>query len=924
MQRSLVVATLVYLGMALSLSGCDLGGLSGAEHYQRATQYYADGEINASIIELKNALQLDPDFADARWLLGDIYLKLGNGSAALKELLRAQRAGYAGAELEHKLLQAYLLNDDYDAVLAATPDIDSGAKDPRLVALRAEALLGKNEVEAAIVHFERAIELDLNTVHAHLGLARVALVQRRLDDARTHLDGAEAIDAENIHLWLLRGELRLAARNPESAEAAYRRSAEILRQNPYATLGIARALLAQGKTDEALVPLSELRTRYPNLIAGKYLAALAEFQQQKLEQARDLLLDILRNTPNHPHTLLLLGNVSLSQKLYEQSEEFITRFNAIVPGYAPALRMLAAVQIQRNKASEAIATLESLDNDATNAQHLALLGSAHLRQGNLSEGTELLEQAAEKADHPAGIRTQLALGYLAAGNTERAISELEGVLQLDESIVQADIVLIFTYLRESQFDKALAAATVLKEKQPDSPIAFSLIGTAYVGKGDRAAAREHFERAVEIRSQFTPAMVSLANLDYDDGNVDAARIRLEQVIGYDETNLHALIVLARLAATREEFELAMDYLQRARGGHPIAALPRVMLAEHYLMRNDAANALALATEAIELAPDLPEAMLALGQAQTASRQYVDAVATLERLTAAVPDSAEIRYRLGLAQMETREFDAARQSFDTALSIKSDDLRMLSARTMIDIRTGDVGAARARIEEIRSAYPDAAAADALSGDVHVHEKNHAAATAAYEQAFAKAPSSPLALKLFDARMNAGQKQLAMRELETWLQQNPTDFNAAFSLARAVMADQRFADATARYEALAQQAPKNFMVLNDLAWLYQQQHDDKALGVAESAYALAPNRPDVLDTYGWILVELKQVERGLGLLARAVETAPGIADIRYHYASALAKTGDREHATAQLQQALATTGGFTERKKAEALLEELQNP
>ena len=59
----------------------------------KARDSFAKGDIKAAGIELKNALQKDPGNAEARLLLGELYLKLGNGLAAEKEFRRAQELG---------------------------------------------------------------------------------------------------------------------------------------------------------------------------------------------------------------------------------------------------------------------------------------------------------------------------------------------------------------------------------------------------------------------------------------------------------------------------------------------------------------------------------------------------------------------------------------------------------------------------------------------------------------------------------------------------------------------------------------------------------------------------------------------------------------------------------------------------------------
>ena len=51
------------------------------EFFQGAKKYLKDGDANAAVMQLKNALQNDRNHIRARKLLGEIYLQVGNGPA---------------------------------------------------------------------------------------------------------------------------------------------------------------------------------------------------------------------------------------------------------------------------------------------------------------------------------------------------------------------------------------------------------------------------------------------------------------------------------------------------------------------------------------------------------------------------------------------------------------------------------------------------------------------------------------------------------------------------------------------------------------------------------------------------------------------------------------------------------------------------
>src|SRR5262249_45420226 len=111
------------------------------------------------------------------------------------------------------------------------------------------------------------------------------------------------------------------------------------------------------------------------------------------------------------------------------------------------------------------------------------------------------------------------------------------------------------------------------------------------------------------------------------------------------------------------------------------------------------------------------------------------------------------------------------------------------------------------------------------------------------------------------------------------------------------------------------------LNNLAWVYYKTKDRRALETAERASKLEPENGAIADTFGWLLVQEGQVQRGLELLRKAEKQAPSIPDIRYHLAVALAKTGAREEARSTLAALLSSGQKFEEIVEAKQLLQEL---
>jgi Flp pilus assembly protein TadD len=114
--------------------------------------------------------------------------------------------------------------------------------------------------------------------------------------------------------------------------------------------------------------------------------------------------------------------------------------------------------------------------------------------------------------------------------------------------------------------------------------------------------------------------------------------------------------------------------------------------------------------------------------------------------------------------------------------------------------------------------------------------------------------------------------------------------------------------------------NVNVLNNLAWLSHEAGNPEAIKYAERAHELAPNRPEITDTLGWLLVEHGEVSRGLVLLQEAAVKAPHMPEIRYHMVVALDKAGRRDEARKELDRLIESGKTFPELDEARALREQ----
>lgn len=904
-KHSIVLSIVLAFFSSITLFGCDgTSNLTEQEHIQRAKDSEDKGNLRQSVIELKNAIQKNPDSAQARLLLGQLYLRLGRGDEAEKELLQAERLGVSPELIKLDLGKAWLLMGAYQRLLdTLIPTTRTAARNrAAFLQMRGDALLGLRKFEEGCNQYQGSHLAEPGYVPAYWGLANCALARGDLAGAREMLDEALKIDDANAESWLALGDLERLSDNPAGAVDAYSRA---LKHDPashaaWFRRGQLRASI--GELAGARADLAGLRKVAPQHYGVPFLEGLLHYAEGKADPALESVQASLKINPDHLSGQLLLALVQYDRKSYEQAAKTLSQYLAKAPGHLAARKLLAATHLKLNQPEHASNLLKPyISSGKADAQILALAGEALLREEDPSSAKDLFQKAAELAPTSAAFRTRLAMSRLAAGEEVAAIQELEASSAMSGKDYRADIALAYHFLAERQFDKALAAIAVLEKKLPDSPGPYNLKGMAYAEKGDYAQARKNFERALALHPTLVSAAVRLAAIDLRENDLPAARGRYQAILEKDRNNIPAMIGLAELAMTEKKESAYLAWLERAAKVSPAAFSPRLYMADYYLGKNLPRKALAIAHEAAAARPNSPEALTLLGRIQLAAGEKQNALGTYTKLANTMPKSAAAQYDLAKAHAAMGNEKATRLALRKALDLKPDHIEALAVLAKLEARTGNPAEASRLARQLQTRSPQSPLGFDLEGDALMAAKRYAEAAAAYEKALSNGEDSRLIIKRHQAMLQSGDGKRADRTILGWLEQTPQDQISRAYLAESYMLRRLNQQAIAQYQTLQSAAPDNSMILNNLAVLYQKEKDPRALAVAEKAYALAPEKADHADTLGWILVEQGKSARGLELIEKAAGLEPKNPEVRVHLAYALARTDQTKRAREEIARA-----------------------
>lgn len=638
-----------------------------------------------------------------------------------------------------------------------------------------------------------------------------------------------------------------------------------------------------------------------------------ELSQQHYDQAVEAFDQLLKNYSSSKHAELAMLNraqaLYLSKKYAPSAhgcEDYLAKYSQGT-GRADALYFLALSQRAQNQNDAAVSTLSQLTEKFPDSAHqvdaLLLSGQSLEAMGKtdraidayehmlsaapeprkpdalLSLGVALYksgkyEQAAEQlsrlisdfphSEHAKPARLQLGLAQLAAGQTSRARSTLNDVINDDPQrageakygLAQCDIA-----------DKRYQAAAdrleqLLSSTPPPSNIAQITLDHAIclmeLGKFQPAAdelqnLRDHYANSPQVSEAAYRQAFCLHQLGkYQQSHElcqDVAKLSARDFASANaELDAENLFLLAKYPEAKKQFAQLASSVKDGRsrlrfifrqgqcdyfsGNFPEAGKTLGTIASDSQIESDA---------------DLRQLNLLLGDALLQQGKYADAMAPLERYSQTPQaDRSQAQYKLGTALLHVNKTDQAHQAFVQATEGSSDSpwvQRAWFERGQLDLKDNRFDSAAEAFRHVLSAIagPEVEApAQYQLGWAKFESKRYGEAANAWKELAGKYPSDKLAA---DALFHEGvalreAKQLpeAVEVLQRYASSHPDapDAIKARQLAAACLRDLGKNDESrSLLESIASQARGDTAdsVLYDLAW---SQRDAKQNSAAQGTY------------------------------------------------------------------------------------------
>lgn len=621
--------------MTMAAAACSNGEARKVSYFERGEKYFAEQNYDKARIEARNALQIDPNYVEARFLAGRVAEKKGEvreAAGSYQAVLDANpQFNAARAALARLYLFGGLADKSLELVAAGLGDDPQNAA---LLTVRGAVQAQKGHVVAAVEDAEAAAKIAPNDEFTISLLASLYKQSARLDKAIEVVNQGLQHSPDNVDLRVVLADLEA---NRENFTAVEQQLKQVVELEPGKVTNYARLAsfyLSRKDLPKAESTWREAMAALPDNTDTR-LALLDLIWSQRGEAAGLAeMRTLLAKDDDNAELKLAIGGYLERQHKPEQAEQLyqqVTKAAGKEPAGLSARSRLASLYLKRNDATRAQALLaEVLEENPRDNDALILRANIALQRGDTS--TAITDLRAVLRDQPTATPVLRALAQAHLQNNEVALAEetLRSALQNNPGEMPTRKALAQLLLQQGKADQARQVLDPVAGVQglSDDPELLDAQFKAQFASNDLVAAQQTAERAQQLRPKAAMGWYFAGLVAEAQKNLDLAR---------------------------KNYETALELQPQV--GEPLTALVRLDLAA-----KQADRALARLTKAIERTPDNAFAYNLRGELLVAKRQPGAAVQAFEKTIELAPGWWTPYRGLAMAQISQQQHDAAIAAF----------------------------------------------------------------------------------------------------------------------------------------------------------------------------------------------------------------------------------------------------------------------
>tara|TARA_B100000929_G_scaffold193206_1_gene153174 strand:- start:2085 stop:4733 length:2649 start_codon:yes stop_codon:yes gene_type:complete len=862
--------------LIIALTAC--GEKSFESHVSEAKMLIEKGNYKAAIVEIKSAVQQQPDNAEIRLLLAGSYMANGQMASAEKELRTALELG-ANQDIEGDLVRAIYLQDKLEDTIAFenSKSLSKEVK-TKIAVLKSLAHLRTGDSEGSLSEVHQALKLEDNTKYYLLAKA-IKTANTDINSALQQVDTLLITSPSFAEALFAKGLFASAQKQYQAAVEAMELYVDLIPSSNVVRLYLADALTKNGQFEDAEKQANIILEKSMEQAFANQIKGIAKFQERDFEKALFHIEKAIQNGINSNSNRLIAGLSAFQLQKYEQAHNRLSAIDESLSPEHPARKILYLIQVQLGYTLEANNTLAEIENlSSKDAELLAEASYELIKVGDTQAAMSSLSRLEEVSDENA--ISMMRLGALKMTiNDISGVTDLEQAVELDSNLPQAKLALAAAYVQTQNYDKALDLAKTWINDHPKQATGYNLVGLIHSLSGNEEESSKAYQQALSIDPNNSASLLFFAALAERDGSFGNAQKNLKKVLSIRPTYLPALKLNYRVSShlndTADAIEAIENATQELSNSHEHATL----LARAYYSEGRYMDSIQTLESIDKGNSSLDKRFwITLAYSHLRNGNPEKAITTIDTWSKLAPKKeATWLHKIQLEENLQRYKDAISTAKNGLIhNPESIKLRLVEANLLAI--TNLAKQAQSSLDQLPSKAKELPFFKYIQGHIYALSEKHKKALPLLLERYNAAPVLQNAKLVFVTYKALNKPAEAFNFFEKHIMNNPNDTSARLILSNEYLGiDPK--KAIPHYNAILEGNEKNLIALNNLAYLYHQKGSlNIADGFAERALKLAPEDPNILETAASIKISRGEKEVALALLQKAIAIAPANTDLK----------------------------------------------
>lgn len=707
-------------------------------------------------------------------------------------------------------------------------------------------------------------------------------------------------------------------------EAYYRLGLTELKLSSYGNAAhmLRRAVELQPANADAITKLADLYV----------LSAYSDHQHaaQPAKDARELADKLVQLDPKSYDGHRLLAQLALIDGKPQDAIDQFALANAAKPNTPSLVTMYFEALVKNNQFPEAEKLAQNLiASDKTYAPIYNALYMQYMRQKNSEAADRLLKLKLENNPTKGAFVLELAQHYYITNRRP----EMDAIMQRlnDEKVFPEGHLLAgdFYFFRVHELDHAQDQYEAGVRDLPKEKVTYQKrLVELFANQTARSReANQLLATILKENPKDNDAIAMRAALQLQTGNLDQISLAandLQALVTKSPKNHLLRFNLARALAAKGQIDAARLQLEEAVKLRPDFLMARQLLSRIYAVKGDYGSALKAAEEILAQDPNNLAAHLLRSSALLRLGDKDKARAELAFITRTYPDNPEARWQVGLIAYQEKNYKEAEEIFSDLYKKNPNDARSLAGLTDVLASENRINDAIADAQKAVDREPNRRDLRIFLANLELRAEHFDDALGIYQGLLSKDPkSADLLFRIGETERRKGDLNSASDNFRKCSQEQPGNTDCLRMLALLMEATGKRDLAVPVWEQILKIHPDDPVALNNLAFAKAEEGTDldQALTMAQHAVQVAPNSPELKDTLGWIFIKKNLPDDAIHIFRDLVVVQPNNPIFHYHYGMALSQKGDRAGCKQELEKSLQNKPSRDDEQKIRDLLQKM---